>query len=402
MCVTLRDCGTGPVSTNAAAASLPSAESAFRRVSATGPELVLPLPGDLRPAPRTTSPGCAELVSWLDELARPAAHVEPEAAFGRCRQLGWVTGMLHRLARGSSPPSIAESDRALIERLGVVRGASSLPIAHYFDVRHVPSDRTSLGATVLQVARDVLQAVVPERCTLDDLVALADSFALSLHDCYEFAAISGEGSRATPEHRRTARGGDPVSRAQLLWRVGHHAYLLFNRMAAWQLEAAAAATRAGRLDDVIAPVRVSARYVRGMSAAMVFACPESSSRYRAWVRPTMQPPCAESELAGGQLCDRAEFRSALARFLDACHEPFHALVRSHRELAMARDELLQADLREAERHVGIADRYIGASAPALDMHLGSAVAELRRATADRISTYGHLLRHEASMAKRCG
>lgn len=184
------------------------------------------------------------------------------------------------------------------------------------------------------------------------------------------------------------------------WILGHHLYGVFNLYAAHDLEAAAAEIARGALGRASGLLGEAVLFVRGFTAAMAHAGGVSADYYGRVVRPTMSPPRFPVELSGAMNPEHARYRRSIEGLLAAVPEEFPRLVRRHMGLALARATLLEADLLDIERHVGLAASLVGEERALTQAERSpdNAVTLLRRMASERQCRYAPLLRYGARAA----
>jgi hypothetical protein len=261
-----------------------------------------------------------------------------------------------------------------------------------FGVRSAPLTPSELAAQVATIVFRALADLRHAPVDVNDVAAELAAMAAML------AGLRDGGASANGAHDGLSPGtrsayeprGDGLER----WVAVHHLYFLLNLFAAGAVGGAAAAAARSDAARATALLAEATTYVRGFSAAMVHAGAMAADYYGTVVRPTMQPPAVPVLLTGTMQVEHAAYRAALARLVEVLPQPFYALVRRDRALALARDALLEADLADVERHVCIAralvhdDRSLVQHAAAPD----NAVAALRRMRDARAARYRELLR----------
>lgn len=311
------------------------------------PVLVLPRP--LHPAPpRLPGPVCglwSALESALDRLRTEVAAYRPTGHRDRCF---------------AAATRAAAALTAQLRAVADVPAADALPPpvpvhSEYFRVRHLAMTPAQQAG---QAVAAVYRAVADLRHTMldvNDVVAELDAALLMLH-WYRPEPASGALTAGGP-------GPGPEPRGDLMdrWFVAHHFYFLLNVHAAEELEHAAALVR-GTGDggpELPAALRRTAVLVRGFTAAMLHSCALPAAFYQHVVRPTMSPPQVPIGLTGVMQVEHRRYRAALDGLLEALPAGFAELVDRRPELAAARNELLEADLLDLERHVTVAAVLVG-------------------------------------------
>ncbi len=177
------------------------------------------------------------------------------------------------------------------------------------------------------------------------------------------------------------------------WIVGHHVRFLIETCAAASLWSAAMSVSEGDISSAVTRISAATACVRGLPAAVAHACAMPRGHYRGVIRPGMAPPALDSPLSGRQHHTYKDLRRAIRQLLKVLPETHHALAARSRELAYARNQLLHADLIDAERHISFACTMVTTSR-SLAQPAGSpidAVTELRHISHVRAATYAPLL-----------
>jgi hypothetical protein len=164
------------------------------------------------------------------------------------------------------------------------------------------------------------------------------------------------------------------------WIVGHHVHVLLNVYATIALQDAIALLRAGERPRAAQKLATVATYVRGFAPARAHAATLPSDFYNVVVRPTMVPTVVAAPLSGKMHLEYQLYRKRVDELLEILPEPVNELALGEPELAFAREELLDADLIEAERHVCLVEPVVGNERSLIQAPRSSenAVAVLRR------------------------
>ncbi len=269
----------------------------------------------------------------------------------------------------------------------------TLPVHECFGVRRAhqtPEQHLSQVANILsRTVGDLNYALI----NMHDTTAEIEATAAILNRFQSgYVAL---GSCGQTENVRSAQvpyepTGDGLER----WVLVHHAYFLFNLYAALTARLCVEAIQRDDEEQAAALLRETSVYVRGFTAAMVHSAAVPSEYYCDIIRPTMQPPAMALHLTGTMQVEHASYRSALDQFFEICGESFLWLVRTKPKLALARDELLEADLLDIERHIWVASVLVG-NDKSLTQHEQSpenAVSALRRIRHARARRYCPLMR----------
>lgn len=178
------------------------------------------------------------------------------------------------------------------------------------------------------------------------------------------------------------------------WIVGHHVHVLLNVYATIALQDAIALLRAGERQRAEQKLATVARYVRGFAPARAHAATLPSEFYNVVVRPTMVPTVVAVPLSGKMHLEYQLYRKRVDELLEILPEPVNELALSEPELAFAREELLDADLIEAERHVCLVEPVVGNERSLIQPPRSSenAVAVLRRMRHRRAAQFEPFMR----------
>jgi hypothetical protein len=116
----------------------------------------------------------------------------------------------------------------------------------------------------------------------------------------------------------------------------------------------------------------------------------------------MTPPLFPVALSGRMHLEYKAYRESVLTFLEAVPSSIAELIRIHPELALTREQLLEADMAEAERHISLVWSMIGTDksivqSPRLEDNAISALRLIRDRRAALISPY---VRYGGSVASR--
>jgi hypothetical protein len=178
------------------------------------------------------------------------------------------------------------------------------------------------------------------------------------------------------------------------WIVGHHVHVLLNVYATIALQDAIAMLRAGERQRATQKLAAVATYVRGFAPARAHAATLPSEFYNVVVRPTMVPTVVAVPLSGKMHVEYQLYRRRVDELLEILPEPVNELALREPELAFAREELLDADLIEAERHVCLVEPVVGNERSLIQPPRSSenAVAVLRRMRHRRAAQFEPFMR----------
>jgi hypothetical protein len=305
-----------------------------------------------------------------------------EAHILAVQAMRWVVESLSPAVRGGPLPPADES-----------------PVHAYFGVRQ---GRLSAEEHAGHAAAILFRSLADTRYARIDVNDLCAEVGAIVAVLERFAGSEAEGVYAEAWAPPDARPSyEPAGRGLERWVLVHHEFFLLNLCAAAAVAAAAGSIRRGA-DDTPVLLREACVYVRGFTAAMAHSGAFSAGFYEEVVRPTMQPPATPFALTGAFQPEHASYRAAVGDLLEACPEPFGVLAHDDRELALARDELLEADLVDIERHALIAAALVG-PAPSLvqgEESPENAVGTLRRMRDERAVRYARLMRFGGRSAAR--
>jgi hypothetical protein len=178
------------------------------------------------------------------------------------------------------------------------------------------------------------------------------------------------------------------------WIVGHHVHVLLNVYATIALQEAIALLRAGDAHRATRKLATVTTYVQGFAPARAHAATLPADFYNVVVRPTMVPTVVAVPLSGKMHVEYQLYRKRVNELLAVLPEPVNELALPEPELAFAREELLEADLIEAERHVCLVEPVVGNERSLIQPPRSSenAVAVLRRMRHRRAAQYEPFLR----------
>jgi hypothetical protein len=269
---------------------------------------------------------------------------------------------------------------------------ANLPVHEYFGVRQ---DTLPTLQNVTHAVGVVFRAVVDLQYAcldINDLACEIEAF-LALLNLWRTSPAPVRSSRGTEMMASTEAPYEPNGDGFERWLAAHHAYFLLNIYAASAVKRASHAITSRDPRRAALLLHESCVFVRGFSAAMKHSSAMSAGHYAEFVRPTMQPPQAPIPLTGSMQPEHAAYRASVKELLKVCAEPFAALTRRHRDLAMARDMLLEADLLDIEQHICVAAALVGNAHSIVqdeDAPL-NALSALRQMRHSRALRYGPLM-----------
>lgn len=178
------------------------------------------------------------------------------------------------------------------------------------------------------------------------------------------------------------------------WIIGHHVHVLLNVYATIALQQAIAFLRAGETHLATRKLTTVTTYVEGFAPARAHAATLPSDFYNVVVRPTMVPTVVPVPLSGKMHVEYQLYRKRVDELLAVLPQPVNELALPEPELAFAREELLDADLIEAERHVCLVEPVVGNERSLIQPPRSSenAVAVLRRMRHKRAAQFEPFLR----------
>lgn len=178
------------------------------------------------------------------------------------------------------------------------------------------------------------------------------------------------------------------------WIIGHHVHVLLNVYATMALQEAIALLRARELHLATHKLTTVTTYVQGFAPARAHAATLPSDFYNVVVRPTMVPTVVPVPLSGKMHLEYQLFRARVTELLEVLPGPVNDLALVEPELAFAREELLEADLIEAERHVCLVEPVVGNERSLIQAPRSTenAVAVLRRMRHQRAAQFEPFLR----------
>jgi hypothetical protein len=188
------------------------------------------------------------------------------------------------------------------------------------------------------------------------------------------------------------------------WIVGHHVHVLLNVYATIALQEAIALLRAGETRAATRKLATVTTYVQGFAPARAHAAALPSDFYNLVVRPTMVPTVVPVPLSGKMHVEYQLYRKRVDELLEVLPDPVNELALPEPELAFAREELLEADLIEAERHVTLVEPVVGNARSLIQPPRSSenAVAVLRRMRHRRAAQFEPFLRFGDHLAAATG
>lgn len=255
--------------------------------------------------------------------------------------------------------------------------------------------RRAVGGLAVQLNRAVREFAPAERipdaaqcfaAVIDDVPA-ARLLPEDEAELYEFIArFIDHATRSVTAAARQRAPGDtlpwraaPVSSLER-WRRGNQLYALANRSAAQHIRMASGALLAGP-GIAAAALTGAAADVRALTAAMSYAAAMPVPRYASVVRPGAARPRLRFEPDGSMNLDHREYRAAMDELLSDLDLRTAELAAP---VAAAFGLLLDADLHDLERRIGLTHRLVG-SVAAHDHR--PAVHALRLAYRRRVDAY---------------
>lgn len=276
------------------------------------------------------------------------------------------------------------------------------PIQAHFRLRGAPLSGAQAATHASAVLAAALADVADAPLAGSDLERMLAAMRLCLCDLYgvpQPPATPGDGQSSHAEVPAPV-DGDCEARWQTRWLVGHHMHALFNVLSAVALREAREALDEGAPAAAVPALRRATIYVEAFPAARALALALPASFYNTTLRPSMQPPLAPTPLSGAMHVEYRRYQAGIEALLQAVPEPIAQLAASQLLLALAREELLEADLVDAQRHACLVEPLVGA-AKSLAQHArtkDNAVSVLRRIQAHRSTRYAPFMRFSAESA----
>lgn len=180
----------------------------------------------------------------------------------------------------------------------------------------------------------------------------------------------------------------------LRWIVGHQVHALFNVHATIALQDAIRSLRNDRPHKACEDLWRATIYVQGFAAARAHALSLPADYYMTTLRPTMLPPLMAVPLSGKMHVEYRLYRKRIDELLVELPQSIEDLAFSEPQLAFAREQLLEADLMEAERHISLIEPLVG-NAKSLIQPARSgenAIGVLRRIRKERAERFGCFIR----------
>lgn len=347
------------------------------------PIVVFPANNVVRCTTRPSAPVAAALTAAIDTLARLHRELPNPLGVGDGIPDAFdaAVDQVDRLAREAMLPPMDTGSLIPI-----------VPNHDYFRVRTAPLDDAYL---IREVTTVVARALADLRYSR---VHLTDQAAAVLAIIELFRGLNPpDGTPAPPPAAAPAERPEPYRPARnelIRWIVIHQFHFILDLAAADTVSRALAAVADGDRDTACRALREATIYVRGFTAAMMLSGDMSALCYGTVVRPTMQPPAVPTALTGRTLPEHRAFRKAMRTLVRDFATPFADLAETDPELAIARDNLLEADLQDIERHTMVAAALVGDdhSIIRVDPSAESAVAVLRMMRHSRAVAYCPLMR----------
>lgn len=345
--------------------------------------------------PEPAAPHAAAALATLDQLAAAAGESDmrvlrrllPDGVTALGRLADALTAAGGALATDTMPPT--------------------KPIYSYFGVRHSDTmGSTSMTLYAVLIARWTLAELTYAAVDGNQIVALLAGLRTIIAGLGETPltprppAPESTGADPDPQHLRDyLPDGGPQER----WVVAHHAYLLFNMLAAGSTEAAVDCLSAGPGFEGRAAehLRTAAVQTRAFTAAMLWSAVLPDRLYLDVIRPTMAPPNLPKGLTGGAFLEHKHhhyrIKELLARRFGGM--PYRELLGDFPDLADARDQLLEADWADIENHMTMGEQAIHHLRSLVQVRPEeNAVAWLRRRRLERVELYRPIIRFGAVQA----
>ncbi|MEU4620097.1 hypothetical protein AB0G04_08945 [Actinoplanes sp. NPDC023801] len=255
----------------------------------------------------------------------------------------------------------------------------------YFRIRHAelsPEQHAAQAVTVLHRTVADLRYGMLE---VNDVIAELTGARLVLRTLRPAAGARSDD--AGPEPEWFEPDGDWMDR----WLLVHHCYFLLNLHAAAELHRAADLATTDPAGAAAALSR-AAVLISAFTASMLHSGAMPAAYYEETIRPTMSPPRVPINLTGVMQPEHRIYRAALKRLLAVLDAPYAELAGAEPALAAARDDVLNADLLDIERHITVAAVLVGSGRSLVQKAAaGSAVSTLREMRHLRAVAYRDLL-----------
>ncbi len=304
---------------------------------------------------------------------------------GAAEQLGAFLAD-EELRRGDLHARASEHDSLVAEEMGSL-APEAIVYDAYFGMSRVATLTCSEQACAVMPALHVLALHLDALAMTIDHKCVLARFAAGL-----LSVPEGIDAESVPREDVDAASQSAVLAPLARWKLGHLLYALANRRAAECIDGALAEFLAHEDARAAELILEAGHHALAITASMELAAAMSRFEYAGEVRPTMCPPSLAIELTGGMNSDHHAYRASLSRLERLMGQSYTELYARSPALAKARDELLEADLADLERHLTLTVRLVG-SLPALDESAEQSAAQsLRALYLQRISRYAGLLR----------
>lgn len=305
--------------------------------------------GQLDLPPALTSRSKTLAVQAMAALAEVTAYASPPArAESLCRAGEFLTAFAAVLS-GHEPPVRGEDlpVRSVSENFFRIREADLSPhqAVLHAALMFAPGGLGDLAVAPMAGA-DLASETAAMRQVLSDLTGISDNEMAAA----SAAAHRGAGSPPTPTP--TCVSAEAIWSTR--WILGHQIHAQFTRCAA-----VAVGDAIRRLPDepgsgAAQRLRSAVVLVRGLPAAMAHAAAMPVEYYQEAVRPAMMAPAQTTPLSGRMQYSYKIYRKTVNALLAALPQTYAELATHSAELADACNDLLEADLIDAERHVTLA------------------------------------------------
>lgn len=285
--------------------------------------------------------------SALDAVPRYAAPIQLE------RGLTEVVHALHRLTSAIHKTHWEEIDHRSID--------SQSPAQTYFHIRNADLHRSELLLQITQLAERATSdlKIAPLAANDTDLILTAFRSVFN-----EFVPTEGPATNRLelvhddpPQEVLEQRSQSEIWWGR--WITAHQVHALFNTFAAVALHTASEHAMNAKWGNVIERLQFATTLVAAFGPTRAHALCLSPEHYQTVLRPSMIPPLFPVALSGRMHLEYKAYRESVSAFLETMPSTMTELVRLQPELALAREQLLEADMAETERHISLVWSMIG-------------------------------------------
>ncbi len=358
------------------------------------------------------SPGFSSFgVAVLGDPLQPPLPLDPDdpargAALTAATMLAAVPAFGDRSVRAKALGVVASAVGVLVRALGghsaLADGAAlpaQSPAQAYFRLRSMTlcPRSAALHITVLVEAGlfDLLEAPLAGSDLARELQALRQALV-------DMASPGRDGGLADASQREATGATVPETRSEeqiwlSRWIIGHQLHALFSVNAAIAVRDAIRAVGDERSGPAAQALERATVHVKALAAARAHALAIPAEFYLATLRATMVPPLAPVPLSGKMHVEYRSYRESVEELLTVLPASVEDLAFRAPTLAFAREQLLEADLIDAERHVSLVEPLIGNAKSLIQPARSSdnALAVLRRIRDVRANQFAGFIRFDA-------